>query len=195
QVRGIIKVVTAVSKGDLTQKLTLDAKGEVAELAETINSMVVDLNRLAVEVSRVAKVAGVEGKLTERAKLAGVSGSWKELVDTLNDLLESIVSPILEVSRIVRAISEGDLTQKVEIQTAGDILAMSNALNLAVGNLNSLLGEINESSLIVGSSSEEMAAKGIEMNDITVNVARSMQKMAEGAKNQALKTDQAFRLI
>src|SRR5436190_469720 len=72
QVRGIIKIVTAVSKGDLTQKLILDARGEVADLAETINNMVDDLNRLAVEVSRVAKVAGVEGKLTERATLVGV---------------------------------------------------------------------------------------------------------------------------
>src|SRR5690606_28236175 len=117
-------------------KLTLEAKGEVADLAETINSMVVDLNRLAGEVSRVARVAGVEGKLTERAALQGVGGSWKELVDTVNDLLESIVTPVLEVSRVVRSISEGDLTQKVEIQTAGDILAMSNDLNLAVDNLN-----------------------------------------------------------
>jgi methyl-accepting chemotaxis protein len=195
QVRGIVKIVTAVSLGDLTQKFTLDAKGELSELAETINSMVGMLNRLASEVSRVARVAGVEGKLTERAFVTGVSGSWKELVDTLNDLLESIVSPVLEVSRIVRAISEGDLTQKVEIQTTGDILEMSNALNLAVDNLNSLLSEINESSLVVGSSSEEMAAKGLEMNTVTVDVALAMQQMAEGAKNQALKTDQAFKLI
>jgi methyl-accepting chemotaxis protein len=195
QVRGIVKLVTAVSQGDLTQKFTLDAKGELSELAETINSMVGMLNRLASEVSRVARVAGIEGKLTERATVTGVSGSWKELVDTLNDLLESIVSPVLEVSRIVRSISEGDLTQKVEIQTAGDILEMSNALNIAVDNLNALLGEINESSLIVGSSSEEMAAKGLEMNTITVNVALAMQQMAEGAQNQALKTDQAFKLI
>ncbi|GAB2537845.1 HAMP domain-containing protein [Rufibacter soli] len=195
QVRGIVKVVTAVSKGDLTQKLTLQAKGELADLADTINSMVEDLNRLAGEVSRVARVAGVEGKLTERATVHGVSGSWKELVDTLNDLLESIVTPVLEVSRVVRSISEGDLTQKVEIHTAGDILAMSNALNLAVENLNALLGEINDSSLIVGSSSEEMAAKGLEMNRVTVDVALAMQQMAEGAQNQALKTDQAFKLI
>ena len=195
QVRGIIKVVTAVSKGDLTQTLQLDAKGEVAELAETINSMVVNLNRLAFEVSRVAKVAGEEGKLTERALLQGVSGSWKDLVDTLNDLLESIVNPVLEVSRVVRAVSEGDLTQKVEIKTAGDIQVMANALNTAVNNLNSLLGEINESSLVVGSSSEEMASKGLEMNTATVNVALAMQRMAEGAQNQALKTDQAFKLI
>ncbi|WP_225986400.1 HAMP domain-containing protein [Rufibacter sp. LB8] len=195
QVRGIVKVVTAVSKGDLTQKLTLQAKGELADLADTINSMVEDLNRLAGEVSRVARVAGVEGKLTERATVHGVSGSWKELVDTLNDLLESIVTPVLEVSRVVRSISEGDLTQKVEIHTAGDILAMSNALNLAVDNLNALLGEINDSSLIVGSSSEEMAAKGLEMNRVTVDVALAMQQMAEGAQNQALKTDQAFKLI
>jgi len=195
QVRGIVKVVTAVSKGDLTQKLTLEAKGEVADLAETINLMVDDLNRLAGEVSRVARVAGIEGKLTERATVLGVGGSWKELVDTLNDLLESIVTPVLEVSRVVRAISEGDLTQKVEIHTAGDILAMSNALNLAVDNLNSLLGEINDSSLVVGSSSEEMASKGLDMSRVTVDVAIAMQQMAEGAQNQALKTDQAFKLI
>jgi methyl-accepting chemotaxis protein len=195
QVRGIVKIVTAVSKGDLTQKLTLEAKGEVADLADTINSMVDDLNRLASEVSRVAKVAGVEGKLTERATVGGVSGSWKELVDTLNALIESIASPVLEVSRVVRAISEGDLTQRVEVPTTGDILAMSNALNLAVENLNELLGEINDSSQIVGTSSEEMAGKGQEMSRVTVDVALAMQQMAEGAQNQALKTDQAFKLI
>ncbi|RDV14303.1 HAMP domain-containing protein [Pontibacter diazotrophicus] len=195
QVRGIVQVVTAVSKGDLTRKLTLEAKGEVADLAETINTMVVDLNRLAGEVSRVARVAGVEGKLTERATLQGVGGSWKELVDTVNDLLESIVTPMLDVSRVVRAISEGDLTQKVEVQTAGDILDTANALNLAVDNLNTLLGEINDSSLVVGSSSEEMAGKGLEMNKVTLDVALAMQQMAEGAQNQALKTDQAFKLI
>ena len=195
QVRGIVKVVTAVSQGDLTQKLTLQAKGEVADLADTINRMVDDLNRLAIEVSRVARVAGAEGKLTERATVTDVSGSWKELVDTLNALVESIASPVLEVSRVVRAISEGDLTQYVEIPTAGDIMAMSNALNLAVDNLNELLGEINDSAQVVGTSSEEMAGKGQEMSRVTVDVALAMQQMAEGAQNQALKTDQAFRLI
>ncbi len=195
QVRGIVRVVTAVSQGDLTQKFTLDARGEVAQLAKTINNMVTMLNTLAGEVSRVARVAGTEGKLTERAVVTDMRGSWKEIVDTLNNLLESIVSPVLEVSRIVRAISEGDLTQKVEIPTVGDIQAMSNALNTAVNTLNALLGEINESSLVVGSSSEEMASKGLEMNTITVNVAIAMQQMAEGAQNQALKTDQAFKLI
>ncbi|WP_242434629.1 HAMP domain-containing protein [Hymenobacter amundsenii] len=195
QVRGIVKVVTAVSQGDLTQKLMLEAKGEVAELAETINRMVDDLNRLAVEVSRVAKVAGVDGKLTERATVTDVSGSWKELVDTLNALIESIASPVLEVSRVVRAISEGDLQQQVEIETTGDIRAMADALNIAVDNLNELLGEINESSQIVGESSEEMVVKGQEMSRVTVDVALAMQQMAEGAQNQALKTDQAFKLI
>ncbi|ELR69708.1 Two-component hybrid sensor and regulator [Fulvivirga imtechensis AK7] len=195
QVRGIVSLVTAVSKGDLTQKFTLDARGEVAGLAETINSMVTMLNSLAREVSRVARVAGTEGKLTERVAMTDISGSWKELVDTLNNLLESIVSPVLEVSRIVRAISEGDLTQRVEIATAGDIQSMSNALNTAVSNLNTLLLNINESSMVVGESSEEMAAKGLDMNEITVNVALSMQAMAEGSKNQAGKTDQAFKLI
>ncbi|MGI4866025.1 MAG: HAMP domain-containing protein [Janthinobacterium lividum] len=195
QVRGIVKVVTAVSQGDLTQKLTLEAAGEVADLAQTINRMVDDLNRLASEVSRVARVAGAEGKLTERATVGGVSGSWKELVDTLNALIESIALPVLEVSRVVQAISEGDLTQMVEIQTTGDILSMSNSLNLAVENLNALLGEINDSAQVVGTSSEEMVDKGQEMSRVTVDVALAMQQMAEGAQNQALKTDQAFKLI
>ncbi len=195
QVRGLVKVVTAVSQGDLTQTLTLGAQGEVADLADTINRMVDDLNRLAVEVSRVAKVAGGEGKLAERATVTGVSGSWKELVDTLNALIESIASPVLEVSRVVRAISEGDLQQRAEIETTGDIRAMADALNLAVDNLNELLGEINESSQIVGESSEEMVEKGQAMSQVTADVARAMQQMAEGAQNQALKTDQAFKLI
>ncbi|UYZ60529.1 methyl-accepting chemotaxis protein [Hymenobacter latericus] len=192
QVRGIVKVVTGVSQGDLTQKLTLEARGEVADLAETINRMVDDLNRLAQEVSRVA---GVEGKLTERAMVTGVSGSWKDIVDTLNDLIESIASPVLEVSRVVRAVSEGDLTQKVEVPTAGDIYAMAMALNTAVESLNELLAEINDSSLVVGASSEEMAQKGLEMSRVTVDVSLAMQQMAEGAQNQAMKTDQAFKLI
>ncbi|OGX88494.1 methyl-accepting chemotaxis protein [Hymenobacter coccineus] len=195
QVRGIVAVVTAVSQGDLTRKLTLEAAGEVADLAATINRMVDDLNRLASEVSRVARVAGAEGKLTERATVTDVSGSWKELVDTLNALLEAIALPVLEVSRVVRAISEGDFTQQVEVQTAGDLETMSSALNLAVVSVNDLLSEINDSAQVVGTSSEEMVEKGQAMSSVTANVALAMQQMAEGAQNQALKTDQAFKLI
>ncbi|MFD1467126.1 HAMP domain-containing protein [Hymenobacter caeli] len=195
QVRGIVAVVTAVSQGDLTRKLTLEAAGEVADLAATINRMVDDLNRLASEVSRVARVAGAEGKLTERATVTDVSGSWKELVDTLNALIESIALPVLEVSRVVRAISEGDFTQQVEVQAAGDLEAMSSALSLAVVSVNDLLSEINDSAQVVGTSSEEMVEKGQAMSSVTANVALAMQQMAEGAQNQALKTDQAFKLI
>ena len=195
QVRGIVAVVTAVSQGDLTRKLTLEAAGEVADLAATINRMVDDLNRLASEVSRVARVVGAEGKLTERATVTDVSGSWKELVDILNALIESIALPVLEVSRVVRAISEGDFTQQVEVQAAGDLEAMSSALSLAVVSVNDLLSEINESAQVVGQSSEEMVEKGQAMSSVTANVALAMQQMAEGAQNQALKTDQAFKLI
>ena len=195
QVRGIVAVVTAVSQGDLTRKLTLEAAGEVADLAATINRMVDDLNRLASEVSRVARVAGAEGKLTERATVTDVSGSWKELVDTLNALIESIALPVLEVSRVVRAISEGDFTQQVEVRATGDLEAMSSALSLAVVSVNDLLSEINDSAQVVGQSSEEMVEKGQAMSSVTANVALAMQQMAEGAQNQALKTDQAFKLI
>jgi methyl-accepting chemotaxis protein len=196
QVRGIIKIVTAVSKGDLTQKLSLEARGEVADLAETINRMVDDLNRLASEVSRVARVAGAEGKLTERATVSGVSGAWKELADTLNALLESIAQPVLAVARVVRAVSESDLTDRVVTgNVSGDPLEMSNALNIALENLNDLLGQISSSAEVVGASSEEMVGKGQQMSRTTASVARAMQQMAEGAQNQAQKTDQAFRLI
>ncbi|MEJ7666657.1 MAG: HAMP domain-containing protein [Hymenobacter sp.] len=118
-------------------------------MAQTINRMVDDLNRLASEVSRVARVAGAEGK-AHRARHGGRRvGLVEELVDTLNALIESIALPVLEVSRVVRAISKRDLTQMVEIQTTGDIPAMSNSLNQAVETLNALLGEINDSAQVV----------------------------------------------
>ena len=109
QVRNIAKVVTAVSEGDLTQKITVEARGEVAELADVVNKMVDDLNKLAGEVSRVAQVAGAEGRLSERAAVEGVAGSWKDIVDTLNALIDSIATPIQEMMRIAVAMSEGDL--------------------------------------------------------------------------------------
>jgi len=187
QVRGIANVVTAVAKGDLTQKLTLEARGEIATLADTINKMVDDLSRLAGEVSRVAKVAGTEGNLSERAAVPGVGGSWKEVVDTLNSLIESIATPVLEISRVVTAISEGDLTQSVEIATAGDIREMANNLNRSIDSLNGFIGQINEAAATVASSSQSVAASGVEMNKTTSQVAQAVQQMSKGASSQATK--------
>ncbi len=188
QVRGIVKVVTAVANGDLTQKLVLEAKGEIAALADTINSMVDDLNRLADEISRVAKVAGEEGKLTERAVVEGVGGSWQQVVDTLNRLIESIAVPVLEVSRIVTAISEGDLTQNVRVQTAGDIKEMSDNLDASLENLNAFISQIKEAADTVAAASQAVAVSGVEMNQTTSQVAKAIQQIAQGASDQAQKT-------
>ncbi|MDA2938418.1 methyl-accepting chemotaxis protein, partial [Acidobacteria bacterium AH-259-A15] len=188
QVRGIADVMTAVAKGDLNQKLELEAKGEIAGLMDTINNMVNDLNRLAGEVSRVAQVAGVEGNLTERAEVEGVSGSWKDVVDTLNALIESIALPALEISRVVTAIAEGDLTQSVEIQTAGDIREMSENLNKSLDSLNGFIDQIKEAAFTVATSSQSTAASGVEMNKTTSQVASAIQQTSQGAVEQAQKT-------
>ena len=150
QVREIAKVSVAISKGDLTQKVEVRAAGEVKALADAINGMVDDLNRLAGEVSRVARVAGEEGKLTERATVEGVAGSWKDIVDTLNALIEAIATPVLEVSRIATAISKGDLTQKVAIATVGDIKDLAETINKMVDDLNRLATEVSRVARVAG---------------------------------------------
>ncbi len=143
QVREIARVTTAVANGDLAQKITVDVRGEILQLKDTINRMVDDLNRIANEVSRVARVAGEEGKLSERATVERVSGSWKSIVDTLNFLLDSIATPVTEIGRIVTAISKGDLTQKMAMKATGDIKAMADTVNAMVDNLNSIIGEVS----------------------------------------------------
>ena len=188
QVRNIADVMTGVAKGDLNQKLDLEAKGEIAALMDTINNMVNDLNRLTGEVSRVAQAAGVEGNLTERAEVEGVSGNWKDVVDTLNTLIESIALPVLEISRVVAAIAEGDLTQSVEIQTTGDIRKMSDNLNKSLDSLNGLIDQIKQGASAVATSSQAVAASGVEMNKTTSQVAAAIEQTAQGAAEQAKKT-------
>jgi len=195
QVREISKVVTAISKGDLQQKISIEAKGEVAVLTDTINSMVDDLNMLANEVSRVARVAGVEGKLTERAELPGVAGSWKNVVDTLNFLIESIATPVLEISRVVTAISENDISQKFELETAGDIKIMTDNLNKSLDNLNALIKQARDASIMVASVSQNVATSGEQMNKTTSDVATSISQMAIGSQTQAEKITEAVKSV
>ena len=187
QVRNIAEVVTAVAEGDLTKKITVEVKGEILQLKETINGMVDNLNRLASEVSRVAKVAGVEGKLTERAEVPGIGGSWKDIVDTLNTLIDSIAKPVLEVSRIATAMSKGDLTQKMEIQTAGDIKTLVDGINKSVDNLNASLKRVRDASDRVATISQTVASAGMQMNKTMGQIASSIQQIAKGAQTQAEK--------
>jgi methyl-accepting chemotaxis protein len=193
QVRSIAQVTTAVAKGDLTQKITMDVKGEVQELKNTINKMVDDLNRLASEVSRVAQVAGTEGKLTERAKVEGVAGSWKGIVDTLNALIDSIATPVQEVRRLAVALSKGDLSQRVSIETRGDIRTLSDALNKSFDDLGALIRLARDSSNKVASGSSQLAQSSQQVNVALSQAAKTTQQIAIGAKDQSKKLEYSTR--
>ncbi len=195
QVRNIAKVATAISAGDLTQKITVEAQGEVLQLKETINKMVDDLNRLASEVSRVAQVAGKEGKLAERAKVEGVGGSWKDIVDTLNNLINSIATPVQEVIRLAVALSQGDISQRVAIETQGDIKTLSDALNKSFDDLGALIRLATDSSMKVANASSQLASSSQQVNETLSQAAKTTQQIAVGAKDQATKLESSTRIV
>lgn len=195
QVRNIAKVATAISAGDLTQKITVEAQGEVLQLKETINKMVDDLNRLAIEVSRVAQVAGKEGKLDERAKVEGVGGSWKDIVDTLNNLINSIATPVQEVIRLAVALSQGDISQRVSIETSGDIKTLSEALNKSFDDLGALIRLATDSSMKVANTSSQLADSSQQVNETLSLAAKTTQQIATGAKDQASKLESSTRIV
>ena len=195
QVRNIAQVTTAVANGDLTQKITVEAAGEIEELKNTINNMVKRLNMLTDEVSRVAQVAGAEGKLDERAKVEGVSGSWKDIVDTLNNLIESIAIPVQEIIRIALALSTGDITQKVAIETKGDIRILSDALNESFDSLGNLIRLSMDSSTKVLTASKQLADSSRQVNAALLQVAQTTQQIATGAKEQSGKLEESTKVV
>ena len=195
QVRNIAKVGTAIANGDLTQKITVEAAGEIAQLKETLNNMVDSLNRLASEVSRVAQVAGVEGKLSERAKVEGVAGSWKNIVDTLNSLIDSIATPVQEVIRLAVALSKGDISQRVAIETRGDIKTLADALNKSFDDLGSAIRLVMDGSTKVATASTQMAGSATQVNTALAQAAKSTQQIAEGAKDQSKKLEGSTKIV
>jgi len=195
QVRNIAKVGTAIASGDLTQKITVEAQGEILQLKDTLNRMVDNLNRLAGEVSRVAQVAGVEGKLTERAKVEGVAGSWKNIVDTLNSLIDSIATPVQEVIRLAIALSKGDISQRVAIETRGDIKTLSDALNKSFDDLGSTIRLAMEGSTKVAGASTQMAGSASQVNTALTQAANTTQQIATGAKDQSKKLEGSTKIV
>src|ERR1043165_8513644 len=129
QVRNIAKVSTAVAKGDLSQKITVDAKGEILELKNTINIMVDQLNSFAAEVTRVAKEVGTEGKLGGQADVKGVSGTWKALTDNVNFMAGNLTNQVRNISKVSTAVAKGDLSQKITVDAKGEILELKNTIN------------------------------------------------------------------
>ncbi|MDM0051586.1 HAMP domain-containing protein [Variovorax sp. J22R115] len=135
QVRGIAKVVTAVADGDLKQKLTVEAKGEIAALAETINSMTDTLATFADQVTTVAREVGVEGKLGGQAKVPGASGTWKGLTENVNQLAANLTTQVRAIAEVATAVTQGDLTRSITVEAQGEVAALKDTINEMIRNL------------------------------------------------------------
>ncbi|MDB4966474.1 MAG: Hybrid signal transduction histidine kinase, partial [Myxococcales bacterium] len=151
QVRGIVKVVTAVSMGDLSQKITVDVKGELLELKNTINTMVDTLRSFAAEVTRVAKEVGTEGKLGGQADVKGVSGTWKDLTDNVNVLAANLTTQVRNIAKVTIAVANGDLSQKITVCDKGEIDELKDTINIMVDQLRSFAAEVTRVAKEVGS--------------------------------------------
>jgi HAMP domain-containing protein len=150
QVRNIAEVTTAVARGDLSRKITVDVKGEILELKSTINTMVDQLNAFAAEVTRVAREVGTEGKLGGQALVPGVGGTWKDLTDNVNLLAGNLTVQLRDVSKVATAIANGDLSQKITVDVSGEILQIKDTINTMVDQLNAFAGEVTRVAREVG---------------------------------------------
>src|SRR5690606_29271700 len=135
QVRGIVKVVTAVANGDLTQKLTVESKGEIAALANTINSMTDTLAIFADQVTTVAREVGVEGRLGGQANVPGASGTWKDLTANVNLLAANLATQVRAIADVATAVTKGDLTRYSQVEAKGEVADLKNYINAMIGNL------------------------------------------------------------
>jgi len=150
QVRNIAQVTTAVARGDLSQKITVDVKGELFELKSTINTMVDQLSSFASEVTRVAREAGGEGRLGGQAEVPGVSGTWRDLTDNVNFMAGSLTSQVRNIAQVTTAVARGDLTQKITVDARGEILELKNTINTMVDQLSSFADEVTRVAREVG---------------------------------------------
>jgi HAMP domain-containing protein/signal transduction histidine kinase/ActR/RegA family two-component response regulator len=188
QVRNIAKVTTAVARGDLTQEITVAAKGEILELKNTINTMVRTLNSFSVEVTRVAKEVGTDGKLGGQADVKGVYGTWKDLTDNVNGLAANLTVQLRDVSKVATAIANGDLTQKITVDVKGELLQIKDVFNQMVDQLNSFAAEVTRVAKEVGTEGRlggQANVKGVSgtWKDLTDNVnvmAANLTKQVRG---------------
>ena len=151
QVRNIAEVTTAVARGDLSRKITVDVKGEILELKDTINTMVDQLNAFAGEVTRVAREVGTEGKLGGQAQVPGVGGTWKDLTDNVNFMASNLTGQVRNIAEVATAIARGDLSRKITVDVRGEILQLKETLNTMVDQLNRFAGEVTRVAREVGS--------------------------------------------
>ena len=150
QVRNIADVTTAVANGDLSKKITVDVKGEILELKDTVNAMVDQLNSFAAEVTRVAREVGTEGKLGGQADVKGVAGTWKDLTDSVNSMAGNLTGQVRNIADVTKAVAAGDLSKKITVDVKGEILELKNTINTMVDQLSSFASEVTRVAREVG---------------------------------------------
>src|SRR5437867_1747660 len=184
QVRNIAEVTTAVAKGDLSKKITVDVRGEILELKSTINTMVDQLNAFASEVSRVAKEVGTDGKLGGQAQVIGVGGVWKDLTDNVKSLAATLTGQVRNIAEVTTAVAKGDLSKKITVDVKGEMLELKSTINTMVDQLNAFAGEVSRVAREVGTDGKlggQAQVKGVAgvWKDLTDNVnsmARSLSR-------------------
>ncbi|WP_405466824.1 HAMP domain-containing protein [Streptomyces jietaisiensis] len=191
QVRSIAQVATAVAKGDLSQKITVEAKGEVAALADTINTMVDTLSAFAGEVTRVAREVGTEGRLGGQALVPNVAGTWKDLTDNVNSMANNLTGQVRNIALVTTAVARGDLTQKIDVDARGEILELKTTINTMVDQLSSFAAEVTRVAREVGSEGRlggQAEVEGVSgtwkrltenVNELAGNLTRQVRAIAE----------------
>jgi HAMP domain-containing protein/CheY-like chemotaxis protein/signal transduction histidine kinase len=190
QVRNIADVTTAVATGDLSKKITVDARGEVLELKETVNTMVDQLRSFAAEVTRVAKEVGTEGRLGGQANVEGVSGTWKDLTDNVNTLADNLTTQVRNIAEVTTAVATGDLSKKITVNVKGEILQLKNTINTMVDQLSFLADEVTRVAREVGTEGKlggQAKAKGVSgtWKDLTDNVNTLADNLTNQVRNIA----------
>ncbi|MDX2186048.1 MAG: HAMP domain-containing protein [Opitutaceae bacterium] len=190
QVRNIADVATAVANGDLSRKITVDVKGEILELKNTINTMVDQLNAFAGEVSRVAREVGTEGKLGGQAQVSGVAGTWKDLTDNVNSMANNLTSQVRNIAEVTTAVAKGDLSRKITVDVKGEILELKNTINTMVDQLNAFAGEVSRVAREVGTEGKlggQAQVSGVAgtWKDLTDNVNSMANNLTSQVRNIA----------
>ncbi len=193
QVRNIADVTTAVARGDLSKKITVDVKGEILELKSTINTMVDQLNAFASEVSRVAREVGTEGKLGGQAQVRGVGGVWKDLTDNVNSMAANLTGQVRNIAEVTTAVARGDLSKKITVDVRGEILALKSTINTMVDQLNAFAGEVSRVAKEVGTDGKlggQALVKGVAgvWKDLTDNVNSMAANLTGQVRNIAEET-------
>ncbi|MFJ7070384.1 HAMP domain-containing protein [Streptomyces sp. NPDC101115] len=191
QVRSIAQVATAVARGDLTQKIRVDARGEILELKETINTMVDRLSSFAEEVTRVAREVGTEGKLGGQARVGGVSGTWKDLTDNVNSMADNLTNQVRNIAQVTTSVAQGDLTSRIDVSARGEILELKTTINTMVDQLSSFAAEVTRVAREVGTEGKlggQARVGGVSgtwkdltdnVNGLAGNLTRQVRAIAE----------------